>query len=186
MRWIALGIAVCFLLGCTPPRIELTPEETELVRQMRFPKGAEDARQALIALHPEWPEDIRKAVLAKEIPPPRRMTRVEMESLWRDSPPHPGRPGAISRIQAIAAWGPPSSRSAGFLVRPLTDIWTYNDVSPPILVWFVNDALDESPYYEEYPPPRDGSREPPRGKFGFQKSGDLDSAKIPTLAPTDP
>lgn len=154
MRLLLLLLCVSVLLaGCMPPRIEMTAQEAELVHRMRFSKGAEEARLELIGLHPEWPEATRQAVLAKEIP-------------WTASPSSLEEV-PITRLPAIAAWGPPSKRSGVFGLTLADDFWTYTDVEPPIELAFGADRMCRRPDYTEIV--EGGYLIPPRGKFGYQK-----------------
>jgi hypothetical protein len=135
---------VALISGCSllfpPPRLPLTHEE--LVEAERSgnsnPEKAAIGRERLLQMHPEWSDSIQTAVRAGQLT--KEMTRT----------------------QALAAWGVPSSRRGGMIVPAGYEHWTCTQTRPHVVVeWDGHDRM-WWPKYEG-----DEAGIPPVGAYGW-------------------
>jgi len=187
--FISLLCAASLLPGCAlPPRLTFTPDEQAAIYQLNSsdPQIVAEGRRNLIALHPEWPQEVRDAASHSEILPVQQVD-ARHAATAPDPPYSDFQAGfawpvkAMTRTQTIAAWGYPSSRRAGGLNPPLTEEWLYKDVTPTITVRFHADVMTSDPDYQgnyERWPGR-WKWQVPKGKFGFRKQSVSPSRQSP-------
>jgi hypothetical protein len=133
-----VGCSVVDQVLFPPQRLGLSSDERMVIDKIstRDPERGLAAREEMLTRHPEWPDEVKDAVRAGELSK------------------------AMTRVQALSAWGWPSWRSGG-MITASTDIWKYRRAGCTVQV----DWLDERLHWAGY---NEGVDALPRGRFGYQ------------------